>query len=119
MTTFDLRRLRLRSGDQARERVEIELAPLLLGGQEYVARPNPVVASPGGAVPVGANSAARTLPPSSGVSDAAANLKAVIASEVADAKIRLDDARHWRNRYAIEIQKKQNAAATPGKKGGN
>jgi uncharacterized protein len=44
MTTFDLRRLRLRSGDQARERVEIELAPLLLAGQEYVARPNPVSA---------------------------------------------------------------------------
>ena len=44
MTTFDLRRLRLRSGDQARERVEIELAPLLLGGQEYLARPNPITA---------------------------------------------------------------------------
>jgi uncharacterized protein len=44
VTTFDLRRLRLRSGDQARERVEIELAPLLLGGQEYAARPNPVPA---------------------------------------------------------------------------
>jgi uncharacterized protein len=42
MTTFDLRRLRLRSGDQARERVEIELAPLLLAGQEYAARPTPV-----------------------------------------------------------------------------
>jgi uncharacterized protein len=44
VTTFDLRRLRLRSGDQARERVEIELAPLLLAGQEYAARPNPVPA---------------------------------------------------------------------------
>jgi uncharacterized protein len=41
---FDLRKLRLRSGDQVRERVEIELAPLLLAGQEYVARPNPVSA---------------------------------------------------------------------------
>lgn len=41
---FDLRRIRLRSGDQVRERVEIEVAPLLLGGQEYVARPNPVSA---------------------------------------------------------------------------
>src|SRR5436853_428351 len=36
VTTFDLRRFRLRSGDQARERVDIELAPLLLAGQEYV-----------------------------------------------------------------------------------
>lgn len=44
MTTFDLRTLRLRSGDQARERVEIELEPLLLGGQTYVPRPNPVPA---------------------------------------------------------------------------
>jgi uncharacterized protein len=44
VTTFDLHRLRLRSGDQVRERVEIELAPLLLAGQEYVAEPNPVPA---------------------------------------------------------------------------
>jgi uncharacterized protein len=41
MTTFDLRKLRLRSGDQARERVEIALEPLLLGGQTYEPRPNP------------------------------------------------------------------------------
>ena len=44
MTTFDLRKLRIRSGDQARERVEIELEPLLLGGQSYEPRPNPVPA---------------------------------------------------------------------------
>ena len=44
MTTFDVRRLRLRDGDQVRERVEIELAPLLLAGQEYAVRPNPVPA---------------------------------------------------------------------------
>jgi uncharacterized protein len=44
MTTFDLRTLRIRSGDQAHERVEIELEPLLLGGQAYEARPNPVPA---------------------------------------------------------------------------
>jgi uncharacterized protein len=41
MTTFDLRALRLRSGDQARERVEIELEPLLLAGQAYEPQPNP------------------------------------------------------------------------------
>ena len=41
MTTFDLRTLRIRSGDQARERVEIELEPLVLGGQSYEPRPNP------------------------------------------------------------------------------
>ena len=44
MTTFDLRTLRLRSGDQARERVEIELQPLVLGGQSYEPRPNPAPA---------------------------------------------------------------------------
>lgn len=44
MTTFDVRRLRLRAGDQARERVEIDLEPLHLAGQEYVPHPNPVAA---------------------------------------------------------------------------
>ena len=44
MTTFDLRKLRLRSGDQAREHVEIALEPLHLAGQEYEARPNPAPA---------------------------------------------------------------------------
>ncbi len=44
MTTFDLRTLRIRSGDQARERVEIELEPLLLAGQQYEPRPNPAPA---------------------------------------------------------------------------
>jgi uncharacterized protein len=44
MTTFDLRTLRMRSGDQAHERVEIELEPLVLGGQSYEPRPNPAPA---------------------------------------------------------------------------
>ena len=44
MTTFDLRTLRIRSGDQAHERVEIELEPLVLGGQSYEPRPNPASA---------------------------------------------------------------------------
>jgi len=39
MTTFSLRRLRLRTGEQLRERVEVEIEPLLLGGQEYRAEP--------------------------------------------------------------------------------
>ena len=38
---FDLRTLRIRSGDQSRERLEIELEPLLLGGQAYEPQPNP------------------------------------------------------------------------------
>ena len=44
MTNFDLRTLRIRSGDQAREHVEIELEPLVLGGQTYEPRPNPAPA---------------------------------------------------------------------------
>lgn len=44
MTTFDLRKLRIRSGDQARESVQIELEPLVLAGQEYEPRPNPAPA---------------------------------------------------------------------------
>ncbi len=44
MTTFDLHRLRLRSGDQVRERVEIELEPLHLAGQAYEPRPETVAA---------------------------------------------------------------------------
>src|SRR5262249_52278593 len=44
VTTFDLRTLRLRSGDQARERVEIALEPLVLGGQTYEPQPNSVPA---------------------------------------------------------------------------
>jgi uncharacterized protein len=44
VTTFDLRTLRIRSGEQARERVDIELEPLVLGGQSYEPRPNPAPA---------------------------------------------------------------------------
>ena len=44
MTTFDLRTLRIRSGDQAGERVEIEVEPLALAGQAYEPKPNPALA---------------------------------------------------------------------------
>ena len=44
MTTFNLRRLRLRSGEQFRDEVEVELEPLVLGGQEYAPDPSPPVA---------------------------------------------------------------------------
>ncbi len=39
MTTFDLRRLSLRTGDQLREDIDVELEPLHLGGQDYVPVP--------------------------------------------------------------------------------
>ena len=41
MTTFNLRQPRLRSGEQFRELVEVEIEPLVLGGQEY--RPEPAI----------------------------------------------------------------------------
>lgn len=44
MTLFNLRRARLRTGEQLREQVEIELEPFVLGGQEYVPDPSTVVA---------------------------------------------------------------------------
>jgi uncharacterized protein len=44
VTRFDLRRLTLRGGDQHREEVAADLAPLVLGGQEYVPQPDPAPA---------------------------------------------------------------------------
>jgi uncharacterized protein len=42
VTTFNLRHLKLRTGEQFRDSLEVELEPLLLGGQEYAPVP-PVV----------------------------------------------------------------------------
>ncbi len=39
MTTFNLRHLRLRIGEQFNERIDVEIAPLVLGGQEFAAEP--------------------------------------------------------------------------------
>jgi uncharacterized protein len=44
MTRFPLRRLRLRSGDEHRDAVEIELEPFDLGGQRYLPVPQTVEA---------------------------------------------------------------------------
>lgn len=44
MTRFPLRRLRLRSGEQHRDEVEIELEPFDLGGQRYLPVPQEVEA---------------------------------------------------------------------------
>jgi uncharacterized protein len=44
MTTFDLRNVRVRSGEEHREAVEIAIAPVALGGQRYVAVPEEVPA---------------------------------------------------------------------------
>jgi uncharacterized protein len=44
MTTFDLRRIRLRSGEEHREAVEIELEPLVYGGQRYLPVPEKIEA---------------------------------------------------------------------------
>jgi uncharacterized protein len=44
MTTFNLRQLRLRSGEQFRDEVEVQLSPLVLGGNEYLPVPSEVPA---------------------------------------------------------------------------
>jgi uncharacterized protein len=44
VSTFNLRRARLRSGEQLREELEIELEPFVLGGQEYAPEPKTVLA---------------------------------------------------------------------------
>jgi len=44
MTMFDLRNVRVRSGEEHREAVEVAIAPVELGGQRYVAVPEAVPA---------------------------------------------------------------------------
>jgi uncharacterized protein len=44
MTTFDLRNVRVRSGEEHREAVEVAIAPVGLGGQRYIAVPEEVPA---------------------------------------------------------------------------
>jgi uncharacterized protein len=44
MTTFNLRNLKLRTGEQFRDVVDVKLEPLLLGGQEYLPVPEEVPA---------------------------------------------------------------------------
>ena len=39
MTIFDLKRVKLRAGEQLREEIEVQLEPLLLGGQQYLPVP--------------------------------------------------------------------------------
>ncbi len=45
MTRFPLRRLRLRSGDEQRDAVQVELEPFDLGGQRYLPVPQEVEAA--------------------------------------------------------------------------
>src|SRR5581483_1874959 len=44
MTSFNLRRLKLRPGEEQREALEVELQPFELGGQRYVPVPEKVEA---------------------------------------------------------------------------
>ena len=44
MTTFSLRNVRLRTGEQFRSTVTVQLEPLLIGGQEYAPVPADVPA---------------------------------------------------------------------------
>jgi lipopolysaccharide export system permease protein len=82
--------------------------------QPGAVRPNlppPINQPPVNAVPGPANATPAPTPPPTGntatpivsVAEADAGSARV---ELQDAKIRLDEARHWRNRYGVEIQKK-------------
>jgi uncharacterized protein len=44
MTVFDLRNIRVRSGEEHREAIEVSIAPVELGGERYVAVPKQVPA---------------------------------------------------------------------------
>ena len=44
MTVFDLRNVRVRSGEEHREAVEVAIAPIELGGERYIAVPEQVPA---------------------------------------------------------------------------
>lgn len=45
MTSFNLRAVKLRSGEQYRDELDVEITPLDLGGQRYVPVPDPVTAA--------------------------------------------------------------------------
>ena len=76
-------------------------APAQPAGQ---APPNPATPAAGG-VP------APATPAVTAGDTAKKDISSEIAMEVSDAALRLDDARHWRNRYGVEIQKKFSLAA--------
>ena len=44
MTTFNLRHLKLRSGEQFRDTIDVQLEPLVLGGSDYLPVPSEVPA---------------------------------------------------------------------------
>lgn len=80
------------------------------GTGQPVGQAPPTPAIPGAGTPAGA----MPSPPPPGVASADTarkDLQSEITMEVSDAKLRLDDARHWRNRYGVEIQKKFSLAA--------
>jgi DUF177 domain-containing protein len=47
MTVFDLRNVRVRSGEEHREAIDVEIAPVELGGERYLAVPEKVPAELG------------------------------------------------------------------------
>lgn len=70
--------------------------------------PNPATPSPAAGTPPAVTPGTPTAAPGD---TAKKSLESEIVMEVSDAKLRLDDARHWRNRYGVEIQKKFSLAA--------
>jgi lipopolysaccharide export system permease protein len=63
--------------------------------------PGPAVGTPAAVAPPPPAATPNTATPIVAVSD-----NSTAGIELADSKIRLDEARHWRNRYGVEIQKK-------------
>jgi lipopolysaccharide export system permease protein len=76
------------------------------GGNAPIPVPTPATASPNGAATPAPAAAAPA--PAAAVTDTATTAANI---ELGDARIRLEDARHWRNRYGVEIQKKFSLAA--------
>jgi lipopolysaccharide export system permease protein len=74
------------------------------GGKVPIAVPAPATPATNAAAPP-ATPAANPTPTVTDTATTAASI------ELGDARIRLEDARHWRNRYGVEIQKKFSLAA--------
>ena len=72
-------------------------SPAIAGAAAPAASPTPGTPTPAAATAAG--------------DTAKKDLQSEIMMEVSDSKLRIDDARHWRNRYGVEIQKKFSLAA--------
>jgi lipopolysaccharide export system permease protein len=82
------------------------------GGVNGQPPPGTPTLTPGTTLPPGSATSGAAPIAGAGMQGAGLNDPNTIAVEVSDSKIRLDEARHWRNRYDVEIQKKFSLAAS-------